>query len=276
MATRKRSAEKEPKPTASAILGLLRAKHSDDIFVDECKDGPSQYQRGHLRLDAWVMPRSWAKPSTTGYEIKVSRSDFLSDEKWRGYLDLCNRFYFVAPPGVIQPDELPTEAGLIVTSKNGVRLFTKKKAPERDVEIPESLFRYVLMCRSKITLEHGYADLGASYWQNWLATKKENRELGYNVSRALRELVSERVDVVHTENVRLKSELANVQKFRDALEGAGLTVREWNMRSEVEGRLKRTAMDCLPKDMAWRIQSLHDELGRAMETISDLDTSATE
>jgi len=61
--------------TAKDIIKILSHKHRDDVFVTECKNGPSN--RGYLRLDAWVMARSWARPKVTGYEVKVSRSDFL-------------------------------------------------------------------------------------------------------------------------------------------------------------------------------------------------------
>jgi len=40
------------------------------------------------------MPRPLLNPACTGYDIKISRSDFLGDEKWTGYLPLCNLLYF--------------------------------------------------------------------------------------------------------------------------------------------------------------------------------------
>jgi len=176
--------------SAPTIIRLLREKHSSDVFVDECKDGPT-WAGTHSRMDAWVMPRSWTKPETTGYEIKVSRSDFLRDDKWPGYLPLCHRFYFVAPPDVIQLAEVPVEAGLMVTTKNGTRLLTKKKAPTRNVEIPESLWRYVLMCRVRVTSERSLDPV--EVWRRWLAEKDEQKHLGWNVSRNIRRIVAERI-----------------------------------------------------------------------------------
>lgn len=79
---------------AKNILRLLEAKHSKDLLIPECKDGPTQSVSEHLRMDAWVMNRSWAHPCYTAYEIKVTRSDFLNDRKWRGYLPYCNEFFF--------------------------------------------------------------------------------------------------------------------------------------------------------------------------------------
>lgn len=49
------------------------------------------------------------------HEIKISRADFLSDVrsgKWRQYAKFSCRVYFAAPHGLIEPHELPSEAGL--------------------------------------------------------------------------------------------------------------------------------------------------------------------
>ena len=116
--------------TANDILGLLLDKHHKDICVPECKTG-STYGPGLRRIDLWVLKTSWAHPAVYGYEIKINRQDFLHDTKWQDYLEYCTDFYFACPPGVIEPNELPPEVGLLVSSVNGARLFTKKKATSR-------------------------------------------------------------------------------------------------------------------------------------------------
>ncbi len=54
-------------------------------------------------------------------EIKSSPADYLSDYKWRDYMDYCDRFYFAIPPtmdaGLIDP-----EAGLIVADAWGAEI----------------------------------------------------------------------------------------------------------------------------------------------------------
>jgi len=77
--------------TAHQLVDLLAAKHSEDVFVPECKLGPS-YGDGNGRIDAWAMAKSWAHPLVNAYETKVSRSDFLNDNKWQMYLPFCNQF----------------------------------------------------------------------------------------------------------------------------------------------------------------------------------------
>ena len=159
----------EVRMSADAIVSLLSVRHSEDVFVSECKDGPSQGS-GHLRMDAWAMRKSWNNPTTYGYEVKISRSDFVGDDKWNLYLPLCSDFYFVCPSGLIQPGELGPEAGLIYVSATGTKLFLKKKAQRRDVKIPEDLFRYVLMCRAKITREYD-RPVARDQWKDWLKEK---------------------------------------------------------------------------------------------------------
>ena len=158
------------------LTQLLAARHSADLFVPQCKTGPTHYAgHGELKiLDAWAMRKSWAQPTTFGYEIKMSRGDFLGDDKWRGYLDYCSQLYFVCPSGVIDPAELPGYVGLLVASKNMKRLYCKRKAVEREVEIPESLWRYILMWRTEVTGDQESRTnngRGADYWRKWLAQK---------------------------------------------------------------------------------------------------------
>ena len=130
----------EMRPIAHQLLDLLAVKHGKDVFVPECKDGPT-WGGEHLRLDAWAMARSWTRPLTWGYEIKITRRDFMQDKKWQSYLGFCSEFYFVTTANVIKPEELPAEAGLMVASKNLTRLYTKKKAQRRQVEVPEEFYR---------------------------------------------------------------------------------------------------------------------------------------
>jgi hypothetical protein len=82
---------KAPQLDSADVKRLLAKKHESDIFVEECKTGPA----GSRSLDGWAMEKSWANPRIIGYEVKVSRSDFLRDTKWHEYLDTCNEFYFV-------------------------------------------------------------------------------------------------------------------------------------------------------------------------------------
>ncbi|HXK36903.1 MAG TPA: MmcB family DNA repair protein [Candidatus Paceibacterota bacterium] len=137
--------------TEDDVLKILKAKHTCDLFVAHCKVGASWYG-GSLILDAWVMPYSWTRP-IVGYEVKISRGDFRRDGKWRNYLQYCNLFYFVTPWGLIQPAEVPEDAGLIWVTKTGAGIRYKKTAPSRWWhQIPQGIFQYVLMWRKEAAI----------------------------------------------------------------------------------------------------------------------------
>lgn len=203
------------------ILTLLLQKHSDDLCVSECKTGSTWFGANVRKLDLWVMKKSWAKPWTIGYEIKCTRADFLHDNKWSEYLNYCTDFYFVAPPGVIQPEELPGQVGLLVTSKNIARLYTKRKAIHRDVEIPETIYRYILMWRAQITRENSHSKL--KYWQNWLAERDEKKELGYEVSKKIKEIIKQKIEKVVLENSRLRDENKDLVEIKAFIKELGFT-----------------------------------------------------
>ncbi len=133
--------------TAETILQALKNRHWKDVFISECKTGPTWFNHNLRKLDAWVMPRSYTNFTTIGYEIKISKSDFKRDCKWLEYLPYCHQFYFVCPWGLIQPDEVNGDAGLCWVSKNGKRIYIKKRAAYRDIEIPMDILIHVLMSR---------------------------------------------------------------------------------------------------------------------------------
>lgn len=63
-----------------------------------------------------------SRGAITIVEIKVSRADLLGDQKWRDYLDYCDRFFWAAPRGfdlALFGRELlgPDVSGLIVADR---------------------------------------------------------------------------------------------------------------------------------------------------------------
>lgn len=143
------------KLTSDDLKALLALKHASDVFVTECKNGPTHGALDLLKLDAWAMRKSWTNYGTVGYEIKVDRRDFEQDQKWVGYLKYVHEFYFVCPSGMIHAPELPPGCGLIWASVNGAKLFTKVKAATREPD-PNAcieLMSYVLMSRTRIVAE---------------------------------------------------------------------------------------------------------------------------
>jgi hypothetical protein len=208
--------------TAAELERLLAARHPADnwVYVPRCKTGPTAYATHLHIMDAWAFRKSWAHPCAVGYEIKVDRGDFLRDEKWRKYLAYTNQFFFVAPKRVIQPNELPPEAGLMEATTNCRLLLVKKQSVYRDAEILPGVYQYVLMHRAQIkALEWGQdREERVRWWREWLENQGCMAEVGHRVSKALQ--------------VRLDAELEERRKATEA---------EWKARAydEMAAELKQ-------------------------------------
>ena len=135
---------------AATIVALLRKRHADQIFVEELRGGSGYGGDSESRIDAWAMhPYPSKQNCRVAYAVKVSRSDFLRDIKQplkhRAALNVSNEFYFVAPEGVIKPEELPLFAGLIEVKETSyvahpLRLHKAVTAPWRDTTPPSWRF----------------------------------------------------------------------------------------------------------------------------------------
>jgi len=165
--------------TSDFVKKALALKHSEDFYMTECKNGPT-WGGGHLRLDAVALKKSWSRPCVTGYEVKVSRNDFLSDSKWPEYLQYCNRFYFACPCGLIKKEELPdSRVGLIYVREDG-STYTAKAIPMRPVDIPVEFYIYIIFSKLESDRTPFYTEK-SQYWRDWVANKFDNRRLGANV-----------------------------------------------------------------------------------------------
>jgi len=98
----------DPRPTATEIMSLCRyyrvRQWMDSLYMTEVGFAGGRVDLMVIDLRTFYV---------YGYEVKVSRADFASDKKWRSYVPFFNRFYFATPKGIIEPEELPPEIGLL-------------------------------------------------------------------------------------------------------------------------------------------------------------------
>lgn len=227
---------------ARHIRHLLEVRHHRDLVVAECPLN----EGGGLRADLWVMKKSWASPMTTLYEIKVSRSDFLRDDKWPRYLPYCNLLVFAVAPGVCTQEELPEGVGLIGLTKDGGALRTLRKAQWRasDPEGQSSVLKAVLMNRIMPRADPLTRDQRIEQWRERATgaaavgclmrgrMKKEFHEARFDAEQALRtsreldEFRSElRAMGIHPGSVwHMRQQLTQIQ--RDALGSSLRTAQE--------------------------------------------------
>lgn len=242
--------------TAAHLIGLLASRHSGDVFVPECKNGPTQGVDSYRRMDAWVLRKSWSNFGTIGYEVKVSRSDFLNDTKWTDYLPYCHEFYFVAPKGLIGKNELPKEAGLIEAFANGNGLRVVKKSPRRSEPIDELVLYYVLMCRTRIVSENGQPTREERI-EAWAKTLDRAKSIGSELSR----LVCAETRRIHDENVRLRNEAAKIEEVKRQLTERGFNLDRWGWEYHLADEIVAASGD-IRNSLAPHIKQLEDALAR--------------
>lgn len=137
---------------ADVVLAALAKRHREnETFLTEVKTGPTQVASRYelQKIDALAIKHSWANPCFTGYEVKVSRSDFTGDSKWANYLNYCHRFYFACPAGLIKPEELPDEVGLVWVNPETGGWSVRKAGPFRPIEIRWEMLYYILISRTE-------------------------------------------------------------------------------------------------------------------------------
>jgi hypothetical protein len=61
---------------AGDLIRLLKARHPEDLVVVE-----APMAQGSRYIDFWAMRKSWARSRIDAYEVKISRADWLRDQK---------------------------------------------------------------------------------------------------------------------------------------------------------------------------------------------------
>lgn len=110
----------------SEVIAALRQRHPH-------KDGRWATVVEFDRID-FLAVACWQSDSYVvhGYEIKVSRSDWLRELKSPRKADMsmgrCDHWWLAAPAGILKPGELPEGWGYVEISESG-RARAKEKAP---------------------------------------------------------------------------------------------------------------------------------------------------
>lgn len=130
-----------------------RVRPSPWAFLRELRMGTGKVRRSkskgqpksiRQRIDAWVYNTWPSQREAVAFEVKCSRADFLNEianpRKRQAALEVSNRFYFITPPGIATPLEIPEECGYMVVYPDG-RLDCIIEAPLR--EIPDFPMHFI-------------------------------------------------------------------------------------------------------------------------------------
>lgn len=162
----------ESKPSAYSeqdLLDLLRKRHAGAEWAFFPKFMAGTGRKANRQFDAFAINLWQSKGfDRVAYEIKVYRSDFLKElknpSKRQRAMTYSNHFYFVCPDGLVEKDEIPDDAGLMVVMEHkryGTTLRIAKRAPRMDAP-PLPMWLTVAVMRRVARLEHGQKYLDAA------------------------------------------------------------------------------------------------------------------
>lgn len=195
---------------AYQIKQILASRHTKDFYATEVKTGAS-WGNDYLMFDGYAIKKSWVNLKYTGYEIKTARGDFKQDNKWRGYLQFCNEFYWVCPKDLIKANEIEDDCGLIYVYPDSYATRIIKKAKYREIEPPTDILLYLIMWRIEQP-SFPFFNNKLDFFKYWIERKEFSRDLGYKVSKSFREKL-EKIKLTEKENEKLKNQLENYYKI---------------------------------------------------------------
>ena len=212
----------DDKITSTVIKRALAERHEKDFFLTEVKNGSTYFPaNGGLRiLDALAIKKSYTHPCFTGYEIKISRSDFLRDSKFYTYENLVNELYLVCPKGMIDRTELPESVGLLYYDPKDKFVRMKKRAIYRKIEYSPEMLLYIIYSRLDSDRLPFYSRR-EEYCKDYVQHKISNRTLASAVrsrliadnARMEREISENNGDRIRRERERLNRIMQVLQKY---------------------------------------------------------------
>jgi hypothetical protein len=136
----------------------LRAKVGDAW----CMAMPDVFSIRHTTVEDYLEP--------VVHEVKVRRADLLSDlkreAKRAAYLQLSGECWYVLREGIAEPDEVPSECGVLIAREDGGLLDVARPAPRRAMRLPF----HAWMVLARATPMEGWA---ADDSQTWLGAPCE-------------------------------------------------------------------------------------------------------
>lgn len=249
------------KVTSTEIKKALADYNCKDYFITECKTCSTYFPdpQGMLKFDGLAIKRSYTRPCITGYEIKVSRGDFLQDAKWHLYLQYCNEFYFVVPAGLISKEEVPDNVGLIYYYPETGTLRKKKKALWRDIEEPVGVYKYIIFSRLEQDRLPFY-ESRAEYVKDYLEDKSKKRKLGKAFgSKLANELIEAQVRLAVLEDTENKIKL--LEQLKETMKKHDVGRYCWKDDGLVE-ELDKALQSHYPKDLDIVRRNLQNAMDR--------------
>lgn len=129
--------------SSADIMSALRDRYGFEFcgLYPEVDTGTDDLNRRY-RIDAVLAHRVDGRITFEGFEVKISRGDFLRDNKWQLYANYVDALSLVCPYGMVSPEEVPRGFGLMYYNPKTRKLRFKRKPqtnPDADTRPVEDL-----------------------------------------------------------------------------------------------------------------------------------------
>lgn len=258
------------KVTAYEIKCALAEKHCGDFFLTEVKNGSTYFppMDGLKILDGLAIRKSYTKPCFTGYEVKVSRSDFLRDAKYHTYGTLVNQLFIVCPKGMIDKMELPESVGLMYYDPEKKTLTTRKKAIFKKVEYSVDMLLYIIYSRLDSDRIPFFSD-SKEYIKEYLAEKRRGRTLAYQFKTKMADEIKRLAE--ENESLRpYREQRAQYRAIENVLEKHGVFL--WNNGPEFVAKALDAALE---RKVPREIVSVRMALEAQVAALKELEEATT-
>lgn len=267
--------EPESKITSFDIKKALATYCYKDFFMTEVKSGSTWFDHQDLKiLDGMAIVKSWVHPCVKGFEVKVSRSDFLGDPKWYTYFPLVNEFYMVCPEKMIDRSEIPVTCGLLWYRPKSQTILLKQKATYTGGQPTADMLMYIIMNKidsDRVPFFSSRTEEAAEYIHQREKDKHIGRSFGTVLTKRVNELEQqlETLNAFDSDTKRIRnvlSEIDKVLKKHDVGYGSWST---WNDKDRADYIDRRLAQE-YPKEL----DDISRELREAQDSIEKLKKRA--
>lgn len=229
------------------IKALLHNKYSapEYAFFTEVANGTGSQQAGYADAVAYALYPSTGHP-IEGFEIKISRSDWLSELKKPGkafpVMQYCDRWWLVATKDVAKLEEIPKAWGFYEVVNN--KFYKRKHAPDLT---PNELSLSFVAAMLRRATEHT-VPASTVYEKQKLAREEARKDYAKDIDEAK----------------------AKLEKYKDKVkvfeEASGLEVLSSYTESKELGKAVRFVLDG-GLDSGWRIENALGSIKEALGAV---------
>lgn len=190
-----------------------------------------------LRLDGVALEVNWRGDTwISGFEVKVSRGDFLRDAKYLRYKDYVDDLTLVCPARMIDRSEVPEPVGLMYydPSKRTLRYRRKPDPSHGDTRQVEHRLLKKLAVSDRPD-RYGHYETAAEYVAQREAMKGIGRALGTKMALRLQQLEQLQEP---TEARRIQAQSKAFEEVCDILNRHGYPINRWTRTENIKTSLK--------------------------------------